>query len=206
MPTIAETFQRRVSSDPARPLLTWYDGETGERTELSGATLGNWVAKTANLLVDECGLGPGDTAGIQLPPHWQTAAILLACWTVGLTVTSQGGDVTFGPAEAGVDYVVGLHPFALPVRDLPPGSHDWVLAARLHGDRYSGTLDNGPSVTAPAELTGHRLLINVDSHPDPMRWLAEPIAAQCSLVLCRHSDAETRKRWAATERVTLELD
>ena len=45
------------AGDPARPLLTWYDDGTGERVELSGATLGNWVAKTANLLVDGCGLG-----------------------------------------------------------------------------------------------------------------------------------------------------
>ena len=52
----------RSRRDPTRPLLTWYDDATGERTELSGATLANWVAKTANLLVDGLGLGPGDRA------------------------------------------------------------------------------------------------------------------------------------------------
>src|SRR5262245_66226190 len=51
-----------AAADPTRPLLTWYDDTTGERTELSGATLGNWVAKTANLLVDGVGAGPGDRA------------------------------------------------------------------------------------------------------------------------------------------------
>ncbi len=59
---IARVFADAVATDPNRPLLTWYDDATGERTELSGATLANWVAKTANLLVDELALGPGGTA------------------------------------------------------------------------------------------------------------------------------------------------
>ena len=56
---IARVFAAAVATDPTRPLLTWYDDATGERTELSGATLANWVAKTANLLVDEVGAGAG---------------------------------------------------------------------------------------------------------------------------------------------------
>jgi uncharacterized protein (TIGR03089 family) len=187
-------------------MLTWYDAETGERTELSGATLGNWVAKTANLLVDGCGLRPGDVAVVDLPPHWQTAAILLACWTAGLTVAKDTGDVSFGLSQSTADYVVGLHPFALPVRDVPPGAQDWVLAARVHGDHYRGPLDVGPSVDVPVPGEAQRALINVDSHPDPFEWLVKPLAAGWSLVLCRNADAETRKRWAATERVTIELD
>src|SRR5215468_371295 len=69
------------ATDPAQPLITWYDDATGDRAELSGATLANWVAKTANLLVDGGGLGPGDRAAVLLPPHWQTAAVLLGCWS-----------------------------------------------------------------------------------------------------------------------------
>ena len=38
-------------------MLTFYDDATGERTELSAATLGNWAAKTANFVVDEVGGG-----------------------------------------------------------------------------------------------------------------------------------------------------
>jgi uncharacterized protein (TIGR03089 family) len=203
--TIASIFARRVAADPASPLVTWYDGATGERTELSGATLGNWVAKTANLLVDGCGLGAGDVAVVDLPPHWQTAAILLGCWTAGLTIAAQGGDVSFGPAGSTADFLVGLHPFALPLRDVPDGAQDWVLAARAHGDHYAGPL-GGPEVEAAPALAGARVLINVDSHADPLDWLAIPLASGCSLVLCRNADAETRKRWAATERATIELD
>ena len=45
-------------ADPGRPRLTWY-GPDGERVELSAKVLDNWVAKTANLLVDELDAGPG---------------------------------------------------------------------------------------------------------------------------------------------------
>ena len=61
------------SGPSTSPRLTWY-GPDGERVELSGRGLDNWVAKTANLLVDGLGLGPGDTATVAVPPHWQTAA------------------------------------------------------------------------------------------------------------------------------------
>src|SRR5205085_489266 len=88
MTTVGARFAAIVAVDPTRPLLTWYDDGNGERTELSGATLANWVAKTANLLVDGVGVVPGDAAVVLLPPHWQSAAILLACWSAGVTVLS----------------------------------------------------------------------------------------------------------------------
>ncbi|WP_117210480.1 TIGR03089 family protein [Allorhizocola rhizosphaerae] len=138
MVTVASLFADNVASDPARPCLTWYGPD--ERTELSGATLANWVAKTANLLVDELGLGPSDVAAVKLPPHWQTSSIMLACWTAGLSIShsdSVTADVTFGLPGTECDYAVGLHPFAVPVPDPSPAS-DWVLAARAHGDHYGG--------------------------------------------------------------------
>jgi uncharacterized protein (TIGR03089 family) len=87
---IARVLAAAVAVDPTRPLLTWYDDATGDRTELSGSTLANWVAKTANLLVDSAGLTPGDRACVLLPPHWQTAAVLLGCWSAGLAVHGAG--------------------------------------------------------------------------------------------------------------------
>lgn len=101
MDTISALFTAAVAAEAARPLLTYYDDASGERTELSGATLANWVAKTANLLVDGCGLGPGDRVAVLLPPHWQTAAVLLGCWSAGAVVDLQparAGD----PARTGV--------------------------------------------------------------------------------------------------------
>lgn len=79
-------LEAALANDPARPLLTYYDDATGERVELSAATLGNWAVKTANLLVDDCGLEPGDRVAVVLPPHWQSAAVLLGAWTADLSV------------------------------------------------------------------------------------------------------------------------
>lgn len=84
--TIPQAFAAAVRRDPTTPLLTFYDDTSGDRTELSGATLDNWVAKTANMLIDGAGLGEGDTVTVLLPPHWQTAAVLLGAWAAGLAV------------------------------------------------------------------------------------------------------------------------
>jgi uncharacterized protein (TIGR03089 family) len=141
-------FRAAIAADPTRPLLTFYDDATGERTELSGTTLDNWVAKTANLLVDGCGLGPGDVAAISLPPHWQTAAVLLGAWSAGLAVNYA--DTGPGPAEVGFTaadrlgeapeapdrFVLGLAPMGLPLREVPAGFVDYVAEVRGHGDHF----------------------------------------------------------------------
>ncbi len=82
--TPAELLRRRVADDPSNPLVTFYDDATGERVELSARTFDNWVAKTANFLVDGLGAEPGTRVVLVLPPHWQTAVWLLACWSAGL--------------------------------------------------------------------------------------------------------------------------
>jgi uncharacterized protein (TIGR03089 family) len=144
--TVGALFIGTVARDPTRPLLTFYDDATGERTELSPATLGNWVAKTANMIVDDCGLGPGGRAVVSLPPHWLTAAILLGCWQAGLAVTiaPEPVDVAFvaardagtpisGPADR---YAVNLHPLALPLQTPPAGYLDFTTEVRAHGDHF----------------------------------------------------------------------
>jgi len=80
---ISDLFAGALNRDPAGPLLTYYDDASDERTELSATTLGNWVAKTANLLTDGLGLDSGACLAVVLPPHWQTAGILLGAWTAG---------------------------------------------------------------------------------------------------------------------------
>ncbi|NUO58298.1 MAG: TIGR03089 family protein [Hamadaea sp.] len=229
MSTVSSAFLAAVSADPARPLLTWYDDATGERTELSGATLANWVSKTANLLVDGCGLGPGAKAAIDLPPHWQTAALYLSVWTAGLSVSAEPPlDVAFvGPSSAVADapdvFAVGLHPFALPVRDLASGVQDWVSSARVHGDHYSGprpadgdlalgafTHDSLVSfassrAAALGLAAGSRVLLSVDDYPDVVDWLVAPLVAGCTLVLSAHTPPSTLEARAGVERATLVL-
>jgi uncharacterized protein (TIGR03089 family) len=149
--TIPHAFAEAVRRDPTAPLLTWYDDASGDRTELSGATLDNWVAKTANLMIDGIGLGPGDTVAVLLPPHWQTAAIILGVAAAGLSVDLGhepapvealfSDPVRAGEAAAwtAVDrYVTGLLPFALPLREIPSGFVDYVTDVRNYGDHFRG--------------------------------------------------------------------
>lgn len=141
-----------LHADPARPLITYYDDATGERTELSVATLDNWVAKTANLLIDGCGLVPGDRAVALLPAHWQTAAVLLGCWTAGVATahaaradTPQPVQVEFAAADrleeacvwpADDRYALALAPLAGPLHEVPEGFSDYVVEVRQYADRF----------------------------------------------------------------------
>src|ERR671915_1956184 len=103
---IADVLRARAAARAAAPLVTFYDDATGERIELSGATFENWVAKTANLLVDGLGAQPGDEAVLALPPHWQTAVWLFACWSAGLVAAPDEP----GGAVGGGDLVVVTEP------------------------------------------------------------------------------------------------
>ena len=82
---------RQAGRHGDKPFLTWYDDRRGERVELSFRTFDNWVAKTANLLVDELGAEPGDRVGVLLADHWQTAVVLAACWRAGMSVVVLEG-------------------------------------------------------------------------------------------------------------------
>jgi len=221
--TIGALFAAWFHPDPARPVLTFYDDETGERTELSGLTLTNWVAKTANLLVDGCGLAPGDRAAVLLPAHWQTAAVLLGCWMAGITV-DPSGDPAFvtldrlGDTRATEVFGLALAPLAAPIRPGPPnGVQDYVLEVRAYGDEYrpavpaTATTEALPGVThgdlcrraAEVGLTaGARVLVDGDAHPDPVDWLLAPMAAGATTVLCRHLDPAAVAGRVAAERVT----
>ena len=198
-----------IAADPSQPVLTWYDDATGERVELSAATLDNWTAKTANLLVDGCGLGPDDPAEVHLPPHWQSAAVLFGCWRAGLAVHLSGGDVAFAAApvdtSASDRFLLGLAPMGLPARGpLPAGWVDYVVEVRGYGDVFSG-----PPVRAGAELVEAavsrglrgRVLVDASAHPDPVDWLLAPLAGGGSVVLCANLDRAALAARVAAERV-----
>ena len=103
--TVVSALRAALSSDPGRPLVTFYDGATGERVELSVTTFDNWVTKVANLFADDLMLEPGDRIRVDLPPHWQSSVILLGAWTAGLTVslTTTAGDVAARVIGPGAD-------------------------------------------------------------------------------------------------------
>ncbi|SDY72488.1 TIGR03089 family protein [Micromonospora pattaloongensis] len=225
---IARIFAAAVAQDPTRPLLTWYDDATGERTELSGATLANWVSKTANLLVDSAGVTAGDAVGVLLPPHWQTAAVLLGAWSAGLLVETEPArpvEVLFAAADraeeatawpAGERYLLSLAPMAAPLRDVPAGFADYVVEVRGHGDHFTPYTQGGPqdadliarAARRGAELGltgGARVLVDAARHANPLDWLLAPLAAGASIVLCGHADPARLPDRAAVEKVTLSL-
>ncbi|WP_432831571.1 TIGR03089 family protein [Dactylosporangium sp. CA-092794] len=219
--TVPSLFAAIVGKDPSLPFLTFYDDATGERTELSAATMANWVSKTANLLVDGCGLGPGDVAAVRLPAHWQTAAILLGAWTAGLradyvSATAAGADVEFASLEAAGSgapgpadrYVLGLAPMGLPMRGgVPAGWADYVAEVRQYGDYFPGAPATGTEELAERGralgLPGGRLLIDAAAHPDPVEWLVGPIVAGAGIVLSVNTDPAKLAGRAAAEQAIL---
>jgi uncharacterized protein (TIGR03089 family) len=133
--------------------LTYYDDATGERTQLSPAVFSSWVARTAALLRDGCGLWPGSRVAVLLPPHWQTATVLLGAWAAGMAVSFRPAALAGLPVlEPGADepldasfvswkrlddwlenipeavhrYVLGLAPGVAPMAEPPPGYLDYV--------------------------------------------------------------------------------
>jgi uncharacterized protein (TIGR03089 family) len=227
-PTVIAAFAAVISTDATRPFLTYFDDATGERTELSGATLGNWIAKTANLVTDGAGLGPGDAAAVRLPVHWQTAAVLLGCWSAGLAVSLTGREpvpIGFASAELLHDmvtaeaYALALTPLAMPFRPGPPaGAMDFAMEVRGYGDHFNGPriapdasayvsgVSHGDLVEAARAVpipTGTRVLIDGDVVTDPVEWLVAPLLAGSSVVLCRNLDPTRIDARLASERATL---
>ena len=169
-----ELLAAAVRRNAAAPLLTAYDDATGSRVELSGATLANWVAKTANLLQDEFDVGPGSTVAVALPVHWQTAAVLLAAWSCGAAVLDTaaedddrlaGADVVLADRERlpAVEDALGtdpaaellglsLHPLGLGMTDYVGPARDFALEVRAHGDFFSPWQPADPA--SPGLMTG----------------------------------------------------
>ena len=148
---LRDALRSAIAADPAAPLVTYYDQQTGERTELSGTTAENWVAKTANYLRDELMVESGATVALALPPHWQTFAIAHAAWWVGAGVSevqyAERPEVLFcGPdrmmeyADAPADEIVAtsLDPMGRAVAPRPDHVRDYTSEVRLNGDQYAG--------------------------------------------------------------------
>jgi uncharacterized protein (TIGR03089 family) len=196
-----------------------YDGDA--RVELSGATTANWVAKSANLLVD--GLGGPQTVGLLLPLHWQTVALLLAGAATGATVVLAtdageltGCDAAFVLAEhaeaaldAGVADVLALsgHPLGAPAGSLPGMVLDYGREVPSYGDHFGGPRPASATVlvggSAVAPFTGIGPADRVLTTLEPVAGAAVllgALGAGAGLVLLREGDAE---QVASAERVTL---
>ena len=217
--TIPELFAAAVRRDGASPFLTYYDDASGERIELSALTTANWVAKTANLLVDEYDLESGYTVAIGLPPHWLGVVWALSTWSAGAEVTTGTGDL----AITGPDFAVrgaretiasALLPLGGRFREpIPDGIHDYGAEVYNHPDVFV-PLDP-PAATSPAydgtshadlirtaEPIGDRVLVTTDLvGPAGVGVLVGVISGGGSIVLCRNLDEAKLERRIVDEKV-----
>ena len=196
--TPGRLLEAALRKDGARPLLTWYDDASGERVELSVATAANWAAKTANHLVDELDLGPGDTIGLEPTSHWLSVVVLLGAWTAGVGVDLTGNaDIALPGDPATWMRTVLAQPDALlvtPAGDVDVGlvtsSRSWTLADLV-------TAADGPP--DHCRLLSTRSLDDVHAIVDAV---VTPLACDGSVVLVTNADVERLPARATTERVT----
>ncbi len=224
-----------LRADPMGPRITFYDDATGERIELSTVTLANWAAKTANLLRDDFGCGPGSSVAVLLPAHWQTAAVLLGVWWIGAEVVLAGpADVALCTADrldeaddavdGGEVAVLSLDPFGKSAPDLPIGVTDYATSVRVHGDQVSPERNPGPvlaghsaddvlasarsSAAARGISAADRVMSSASwsSADEVVENLLAVFAAGASLVQVANPDLGLLARRRETEKVTRELD
>lgn len=182
--TVLAAFSDAVGRHGPQPLLTWYDGSTGERVELSAATADSWVTKVANLVSDELLVDPGSTAHVALPPHWQTVVSALGCWAAGLTLTADAtADLAVvGPPQAhDPDTVRSEHVLAsalLPLggaftEPLPAGWLDFATDVPPQPDEIVAPVPvrpEDPAVVGGQEVVSHGDLV------EQVRALAEAVS------------------------------
>ncbi|ODR25715.1 TIGR03089 family protein [Mycolicibacterium porcinum] len=220
-----------MAADPAGPRITYYDDSTGERIELSTVTMANWAAKTANLLRDELGAGPGTRVAVLLPAHWQTAAVLFGIWWIGAEVvldteadialcTRDRLDEADDAVSGGEVAVLSLDPFGKPAADLPIGVTDYATAVRVHGDQIvpervpgpalagqsvSEVLEAARSAAAAQGFTAEDRVLSTAGWATPDELIANLVAvfaAGASLVQVANPDPDAQERRRATEKTT----
>lgn len=153
------------------PVLTYLSAD-GERLELTGTVVANWVYKTTSLFA-ESGVGPDLGVGIVLdetgPLHWRALAAMLAAFGLDAPVALLGADseppevewVAFSDeahagdeitAEADEVFVYAVPALAL-AADAPEGCIDFNSEVRAHpdvcpipGTQISLTLPGGKQV------------------------------------------------------------
>ncbi len=231
MTTFATIMADLVRSDPGRPLVTFYDHASGERTELSVATYANWVAKTSSLLVETLDLERGQVLRVDLPTHWLGPVFLGTAWTVGLAVT-DGDDAdayVTGPdglprwapnAEDAVVLATALHPLGRPFDEpLPSGVHDYGSVVWSEPDAFvpydpPGSHDLAVGAMTQEELweaaaagsvltDGGRLFTEANpASPSGLSSFTEPLVRRGSVVLVAHPDPARIEETFVAERAT----
>lgn len=204
--SVADLLASELRRDGARPFLTWYDDKTGERVELSVATLANWAAKTANLLSDEHGLAPGDVVRLAPPDHWLAVVAALGAWTMGscVSVSAAAPDALDLPGDVAAFMSAVLpQPDALLTSPPPATSpalrsdaRTWTSAELADAARHA--------VHEHAVPPGARILstLSLDTVDGLDATLLVPLACGGSVVWCLNADQARLAERARMERVT----
>ena len=191
--TPAAVLAEILRSDPARPRVTFYEdtaGPTqGERIELSGKVLANWIAKAGNALQDEYDLGPGSVVRLSLPPHWRALYWAFAVWSVGGTVDLVGSQTpsllvcddpelaaTRDPARDDVVLVTLAALARVHPGPVPAGAMDEARELATYGDQFAALVDPDPDDLALITGRAQTAYRGVVPHRD---W---PASARVSLV------------------------
>lgn len=219
------------SGSSSSPRLTWY-GPDGERVELSGRVLDNWVAKTSNLLQDELDAEPGMRLLLDMPAHWKSVVWSLAGWQLGMQIVlDDGGEpqpvdvaVTADPASPpAAQAVVAVALPALAMKwpgGLPAGILDYASEVRSHGDVFMPHMDgssDAAAITTGSAAYPHSALLSDFAVPQPSgvrllvragegleNALASALGAWAAdgSVVLVHPDVEVTDHLMAVERVT----
>jgi len=190
------------------PAVTFYDGASGERIELSYKSLENWVAKSANFLIDEFEVSADDALFVELPAHWLKVVWFLGIWASGCRVASSRQEashvVSDAPSE-GDDIYCSLQVMGK-LAPAPPGFVDFVTEVRRHGDYFAPD-------TALAELqypedwrvsAGSRILFaRNDLLP---QQVAAVLDTRSSLVILRHPNEALKATIIHDEKITQTWD
>ena len=180
---VPQLLARLRRQDSGRPRVTWY-GADGERVELSARVLENWVAKTANLLVEELEVEVGDAVRLDLPAHWRTVAWRLAVAAVGGELAAQGSGATpdvlvvadGSPGLAGATSGTGtgvprhlvvqaLGALAFRAQVVPPGALDAAAVVAGYGDELPAVV-GAPGLVVTGPSSDARVLVDARSGDD----------------------------------------
>ena len=219
IPGLLADLQREGS----RPRITMYDDTHGptapERIELSARVLDNWVAKAANLLVEDLDIGPQDSVLLDLPPHWRAAYWALAAWSVGARVVPgadlEGADLLVtGNADrsarsgARERVLVTLPALARSGDQVPAGVVDEARVLLTYGDVFSGSEPTAYPSWAPVPHWERGTRVHTAT-PDLAEFLKVCLhawAVDGSVVLSRgQAEASVIERRCAAEGVTLAI-
>jgi hypothetical protein len=139
---VASALREAADRFGHRPAVTVLGPD--RRDEQGFASLAQWAAKGAHLLTLDLLAEPRDTLRVDLRPGWPLAAVTLAAWWSGLTVSLDDGPATVAVVEEG----------------RPPGTADEVLWI---GD----AVDGAPLGEVDGEAWVHAVQTFPDQPPAP---------------------------------------